>query len=269
MRTHCTRSHIAGIAAAVVVAGAAVAGGAAAGGSATEAASARAEGATLRATQSAKVVRLKDARLKFEINATDRDGGVQVFIDAESWKQMSIFDRDGRRLFRSTTSGRMGLQGGTELFLESAEPPFSELPVAKLLQRFPEGRYTFRGEGLGGERYVGSARLTHDLPDGPTLVSPLEGHPPQNPDDTTVVWKPVPPPKGSRIVGYQVLVVQPQTRLRALPKVTLDVMMPPSATSLRVPPGFLRRGTEYEWEVLAIEAGGNQTLSSSTFTTAP
>jgi hypothetical protein len=41
--------------------------------------------------------------------------------------------------------------------------------------------------------------------------------------------------------------------------------MPPSARSLVVPRGFLRRGTEYEWEVLAIERGGNQTLSGATF----
>jgi hypothetical protein len=270
MRNRLPRSHLAGVAAAAAVAGAAVAGAAAAGGSSTDAATARsAEGATLRETPSAKVVRLKDARLKFEINATDRDGGVQVFIDAESWKEMSIFDPAGKRLFRSTTSGRMGRQGGTELFLESAEPPFSKLPVAKLLERFPKGKYTFRGVGLAGERYIGSARLTHHLPDGPRLVSPLEGHPPQTANDTTVVWKPVAPPRGSRIIGYQVLVVRPDTGLRALPEVTLDVMMPPSATSLRVPPGFLQPGTEYEWEVLAIEEGGNQTLSSDTFTTAP
>ncbi len=144
-----------------------------------------------RATAGTKVVPLKDARLKFEINATDRGGGVQVFIDAESWRRMSIFDPAGRRIFRSTTSGRMGKQGGTELFLESAEPPFSTLPVAKLLERFPQGRYAFRGVGLAGERYVGSARLSHHIPDGPELVSPLAGSPPQDPDDTTVVWKPV------------------------------------------------------------------------------
>jgi hypothetical protein len=44
-------------------------------------------------------------------------------------------------------------------------------------------------------------------------------------------------------------------------------MMPPTATRLRVPKGFLQPGTEYEWEVLAIEKTGNQTLSASTFTT--
>jgi hypothetical protein len=213
------------------------------------------------------VVKLKDARLKFEINATDKDGGIQVFIDAESWKRMSIFDPNGRRIFTTSTEGRMGKQGGTELFLESAEPAFAQLSLEALLRRFPEGVYSFRGVGLEGERYVGSGRLTHDLPDGPKLITPLEGGKPQDPDRTVVRWMPVKPPNGSPIIGYQVLVVQPKSGQRALPKVTLDVTMPPTARSMAVPRGFLRPGTEYEWEVLAIERGGNQTLSSSTFRT--
>lgn len=217
----------------------------------------------------AKVVAIKDARIKFEINATDRDGGVQVFLDADQWRRMSILDPGGTEVLRATTSGRLGRQGGTELFMESAEPSFAELPLPALLRRFPEGRYRFRGVGLEGERLVGSARVTHDLPDGPRLVSPLSGDGPQPVDDTTVAWQPVAAPAGSSIIGYQVLVVQPDTGLRALPKVTLDVMMPPTATSMRVPAGFLQPGTAYEWEVLAIEAGGNQTLSSDTFTTVP
>lgn len=218
-------------------------------------------------SERAVVVRLNDARLKFEINATDGDGGIQVFIDAEQWRRMSIFDPAGRRIFTTTTEGRMAKQGGTELFLESAEPTFDQLPLAKLLERFPAGSYTFRGTGLTGERYVGSARLTHDLPDGPTLVSPLEGGAAQHPNRTVLRWKGVKAPNGSPIIAYQVLVVQPETGLASLPKVTLDVMMPPTATTLVVPRGFLRPGVEYEWEVLAIERGGNQTLSSSTFRT--
>ena len=35
-----------------------------------------------------------------------------------------------------------------------------------------------------------------------------------------------------------------------------------------MPAGFLRPGTEYEWEVLAIKSGGNQTLSVGHFETA-
>ena len=213
-----------------------------------------------------RVVSLEDARLKFEINSTDEDGGVQIFIDAEEWKAMSIFDPEGNRIFSTQTSGRLARFGGSELFLESGEPPFSELPLRRLLKQWPAGVYKFRGTGADGQTFRGSARLTHRLPSGPKLVSPVERSAPQTPRDTVMRWRKVPAPKGSRIIGYQVL-VERETELEALPVVTLDVMMPPTATSLRVPPGFLRANTEYSWEVLAIEKSGNQTLSSSTFTT--
>lgn len=208
-------------------------------------------------------LKMKDARLRFEINATDGDGGVHALIDADAWKRMSVFDPEGRRVFTATAEGRIATQGGTELFLESAEPPFAELPLERLLDRFPAGIYRFRGISLAGKEYVGSTRLSHDLPAGPVLVSPIDGAGPQDPDRTVVRWKPVPPPNGSPIIGYQVLIVQPDTGIVAMPKITLDVTMPPTATSLAVPPGFLQPGTEYEWEVLAIEQSGNQTLSSS------
>jgi hypothetical protein len=212
------------------------------------------------------VVRLEDARLKFEINSTDRDGGVQAFIDAEEWQTMSIFDPSGSRIFSTRTDGRLARFGGSELFLESGEPPFSELPLRKLLKQWPAGVYRFRGTGPDGQVFRGSARLTHRLPQGPRLVSPVSTSPPQDPRDTVMRWRRVPAPTGSHIIGYQVL-VERETQLRALPVMTLDVTMPPTVTRLRVPPGFLRPHTEYSWEVLAIESSGNQTLSSSTFTT--
>ena len=212
------------------------------------------------------VTQLEDARLKFEINSTDRDGGVQVFIDAEHWNAMSIVDPQGNRIFSTQARSRLARFGGSELFLESGEPPFSELPLRRLLKQWPAGVYQFRGTGPDGEVLRGSARLTHRLPAGPRLTSPVEGSMPQKPRDTVMRWRRVQAPEGSRIIGYQVL-VERETDLKALPVVTLDVMMPPTATRLRVPPGFLRPHTEYSWEVLAIEKGGNQTLSSSTFTT--
>ena len=114
-----------------------------------------------------RVVTLEDARLKFEINSTDHDGGVQVFIDAEEWKTMSIFDPEGNRIFSTQTSGRLARFGGSELFLESGEPPFSELPLRKLLKQWPAGVYRFRGTGADGQVFRGSARLTHRLPGRP------------------------------------------------------------------------------------------------------
>ena len=152
------------------------------------------------------MVPLEDARLKFEINATDGDGGVQLFIDAEEWKTMSIFDPQGHRIFSTETRGRLARFGGSELFLESGEPPFSELPLRKLLKQWPAGVYRFRGTGADGQLFRGSARLTHRLPAGPELVSPVESSAPQEPRDTVMRWRQVPAPERSRIIGYQVLV---------------------------------------------------------------
>ena len=216
-----------------------------------------------------KIVKLKDARLKIELNATAGDAGIQVFIDADPWKSMEIFDPYGKRVFQSVTRGRFAKQGGTELFLESAEPNFSELTLEKFLERFPEGKYYFRGKGMEGELFVGSTTLTHNLPDGPKLVSPVQGQGLVDPHNAVLMWQPVAAPNGSPIISYQVLVVQLQSSFPAIPKVTLDVMMPATATSMTVPTGFLLADTEYEWEVLAIEASGNQTLSTSFFKTAP
>ncbi len=213
------------------------------------------------------IVPLKDARMKIELNATDSDAGIQLFIDAAPWKRMDVFDPNGATVFTTVTSGRIGLQGGTELFLESAEPNFSQLSLAAFLQRFPAGDYRIQGEGFGGEILLGSARFTHNMPQGPELLSPGEGAE-VDPANTVVRWNQVPAPNGSPIVGYQVLVVNPNSGFAGIPKTILDVMMPASATSMAVPAGFLRPGTEYEWEVLAIESGGNQTLSVGHFETA-
>ena len=46
----------------------------------------------------------------------------------------------------------------------------------------------------------------------------------------------------------------------------LSVDLPASARRLPVPAEFLQRGIEYNAEVLAIETGGNQTLTEVAFT---
>lgn len=215
------------------------------------------------------IVNLKDARLKIEMNATDGDAGIHVYIDGDTWKSMDIYDPFGRMLFRATMRGRFAKQGGTELFIESAEPNFSQLTLVEFLKRFPEGQYQFKGKGTKGETLVGTATLTHNLPAGAELVSPLEGGALVDSNNAVVTWKPVGPANGSPIVGYQVLVAQSPSTIPAIPKTVLDVVMPATATSMAVPSGFLRPNTRYSWEVLAIEASGNQTLSTSSFQTAP
>ena len=220
-------------------------------------------------TLEGKIVPLKDARIKIELNATASDAGIQVFIDSDPWTSMDVYDPYGRLVFRSTTRGRLAKQGGTELFLESAEPNFSQLPLEEFFERFPEGTYRFRGKGVAGEIFVGSAVFTHNLAAGPELVSPLEGGALVDPNNAAVTWRPVGAANGSPIVAYQVLIVQTPSTISAIPKIMLDVIMPATATSLAVPPGFLLPNTRYSWEVLAIEASGNQTISTAFFRTAP
>ena len=73
-------------------------------------------------------------------------------------------------------------------------------------------------------------------------------------------WAPVTTPAGIDITGYQVLVVQEEPVLRVL-----SADLPPTVTTLSVPAEFVPPRTEYKVEVLAIEAGGNQTLTELTF----
>lgn len=215
------------------------------------------------------IVKLKDARLKIEMNATDGDAGIHVYVDGDTWKSIDIYDPFGRMLFRATMRGRFAKQGGTELFVESAEPNFSQLTLVEFLKRFPEGQYQFKGKGTEGQTLVGTAIFTHNLPAGVELVSPLEGGALVDSNNAVVTWKPVGPANGSPIVGYQVLVAQSPSTIPAIPKTVLDVIMPATATSMAIPSGFLRPNTRYSWEVLAIEAGGNQTMTNAFFQTAP
>jgi hypothetical protein len=72
-----------------------------------------------------------------------------------------------------------------------------------------------------------------------------------------VAWKGVRNPPGSKIVGYQVVVT------REDPLRVFSVDLPARARRLAVPAAFLQHGVEYKAEVLAIEAGGNQTSPKS------
>jgi hypothetical protein len=207
-----------------------------------------------------------DARIRIEVNATDGDSGLQVQLDAEEgWRWVHIFDPNGRLIFHVAGGGSVRKTGLTELFFESAEPGFDELPLAEFLKRFPAGDYRVVGRTIEGDTLFSKATLTHAIPDGPVLLGPPNGSV-QDPANTVISWEPVADPPGSQIVRYEVIVTQEEP---APPRV-LDAVLTASKTSMTVPSAFLLPGgIEYKYEVLAIEAGGNQTLSEGTFVTKP
>jgi hypothetical protein len=47
------------------------------------------------------------ARLIIEYNSTDRDVGVQFFVDAEQWQQVTILDPSGHAIYTARAKGRL------------------------------------------------------------------------------------------------------------------------------------------------------------------
>jgi fibronectin type III domain protein len=211
------------------------------------------------AGRAAKPVRLADATMIVEVNATDGDAGLQVFLDGEPWRSMRVSDPNGRRILDVKTRGRVRRYGLTELFSESSEPPFERFPLSRFKRLFPEGRYRFAGTTIEGRRLVGSARLSHDIPDGPQITSPAAGASIPR-DGVVAAWKPAAQGGGIDITGYRAIVE------REDPLRVFSADLPAAVTSVTIPREYLEPGTDYKLEVQAIEASGNQTLTEVEFT---
>jgi len=205
-------------------------------------------------------IRLADASIIVETNATDGDAGLQVFLDGEEWREMTLTAPDGRRMLVVQNTGSLKTWGLTELFSESSEPPFDVAPFREFKKRFPEGKYRFRGTTIDGARLVGTATLTHDIPKGPVITSPADGESVPH-GDVLASWEPVTRPSGIEIVGYRAI-VSDETSPRGF---DLELELGRSQTSIPLPSGFFRAGNEYKLEVQAIEQSGNQTLTEITF----
>ena len=92
-----------------------------------------------------------EAHLFFELNNTDGDLGIHALIDGDAWKKLEIEDPRERKMLDVRVSGRLGRQGLTEIFFESAEPTFDELSPKKFFRRFKEGIYEVEGKTLEGK----------------------------------------------------------------------------------------------------------------------
>ena len=200
------------------------------------------------------------AQLIVEVNETDGDAGLQVYLDGGPWRAVTIYRPDGRDILEYQTRGEVRDYGMTELFSESSEPPFTTFPLDDFRALFPEGEYRFVGRTIDGARIVGTATLSHDFPVGPEIVRPADGETVSS-DGTRIRWRPAAQPAGVEIVGYQV------TLEREDPLRIFSVDVPADARGIRIPAVYLEPGVEYSAEVLAIDASGNQTLNSITLFT--
>ncbi len=220
--------------------------------------------------QVAAVVPIKAARMIIEYNASAEDIGIQFFLDSDGWREVEILDPRGREIFSAETETSLTRQGGgTELFLESVEPPIEDLPLETFFRRFPEGNYRFRARDNAGVLQIGSVAFSHDVPAGPELVRPVligDADCAENVSLPVVIeWEPVTTDvfdDDIEVVRYEVIVENAD--------IHFDVKFPAeSGTELTVSPELLQPDTQYIFEVLAIEEGGNQTITEGCFTTAP
>jgi hypothetical protein len=225
-------------------------------------------------TDSGKPIPLKEAKLNIEHNDKDKDTGFQGFLDSEGWNRITVTGPDGKVLdFRG--EGKLGQLGLTELFFETVEPENADVPIAEVLETLPEGKYKFEGCAIeNGEiqgRTVGTALLTHDIPDAPVILTPEEDVEVPEDEDLLVSWEPVDKTiDGSnvKIIAYQLIIekdVEPDPHM--IGTFGLSMYLPPDVTEMTIPEEFLEPGTDYEWEVLAIEESGNQSINSSSFNT--
>ncbi|MGH8863959.1 MAG: hypothetical protein ACREVZ_04860 [Burkholderiales bacterium] len=236
--------------------------------------------ATLTAAQSAPIdaasaataattIPLKESTMIIEYNASAEDIGIQFFLDSDGWREVEIFDPNGVEIFSAETEGSLTKQGGgTELFLESVEPAIDVLPFDRFFRRFPEGTYRFRARDNAGNLQKGNAVFTHDIPAGPELITPVPASGAECarrvPLPVLIAWEPVATSAFGlplEIVGYEVIVENDDG-------LNFDVKFPADIEELTVPDGLLEPATDYIFEVLAVEEGGNQTITEGCFRTA-
>jgi len=176
--------------------------------------------------QSKGQIPFETAKIIFEFNSSGPDLGIQISLDGEPWNKIRIVDPKGRTIFDVQGKGVLKKFGLTELFVESNEPNFADMSKDEILALFPEGEYEFFGTTVEGDSLVGTATLTHNIPDGPVIVSPTPATVVNN--SLVITWNKVTTPPGVNIVSYQVIVGESfQVTVPATQASTQSVTVPP------------------------------------------
>lgn len=216
------------------------------------------------------------AKVFFQLNDTDGDLGFHAIIDGEPWKNLVIESPSERIIFDIRTRSSLRRQGMTELRFESAEPTFEELDPRVFFRRFPEGIYEVEGVTLSGEELESEVEITHVIPAAPENLQVSGEDVPEDCDEdplpviagaVVLSWDAVTSshpdlgrPGAVDIVRYEVSVEREEPTA-----LTLTADLGPGITEFTVPSGLLASGDEIKFQVLATDAGGNETSSESCF----
>jgi hypothetical protein len=232
-----------------------------------------------------------EAHVFFELNHTDGDLGIHGLIDGEAWKRLSIEDHREKTVLNVFVRGRLRQQGLTEVFFESAEPPFDELAPQEFFRRFPAGVYEIEGKTLEGDELESEVEVTHRMPapaeptvNGTPMAQQCDDEEPGydatvvGPSGTPIIiaWPAVASthpdlgsPQGSpdiTIHNYEVVVEAELEGEDGEEFTTIfSALVPPDVTSMTIPAEFLAQTDTFKYELLAREESFNQTAVESCF----
>jgi hypothetical protein len=221
----------------------------------------------------ANAAELDEAQLYFELNNTDRDLGIHSSIDGEPYVKLEIEDPFGRMVLGIEAQRRLARQGLTQLFFESAEPPFDELSPQAFFNRFPEGIYEIEVVDEDGEEFEVEVFLSQVMA-APVKNVKVNGIPAAASCDSNVLptvsapvvidWDavtkchPTIGKKGAvKIEQYQFFVEREGVKL--------SVELPPTVTEFEVPAEILALGDDFKFEIIARTATGNNTAIETCF----
>jgi hypothetical protein len=233
------------------------------------------------AATAAKPQPFKLTNIHFEANASACDLGIQIVFDTDGITEGTVEDPNDQVVFSfQAVEGLDRTHDLTEAFQERVEPPVIDLelglgcelsadaiPLSELFAAWPAGTYEFEGQS-GAVEFAGNAKLTHRIPAGPEITAPADGDVVPHDAPLLIRWKKVTGPLLSglgpvEIVGYHVLAVD--VTVPVLPpgklKTAFDADVSKNETSMLVPKQYLEPNRIYEFEVLATEKGGNQTIT--------
>jgi hypothetical protein len=171
-------------------------------------------------------------------------------------------------MLNASVTGRLARQGLTELFFESGEPGFDELPPEGFFARFPEGEYEMEGLSLEGEVLEGEDVLSHVMPapaeptvSGVDLPDGCDGPPVAVSEPIVIEWDAVETshPEIGKTGSIQIQFYQVIVEKTGSSPLAFTVDLPPDVREVELPEGLTASGDELKVEVLVRLDDGNST----------
>ncbi|MGH2398112.1 MAG: hypothetical protein ACRDFW_14295, partial [bacterium] len=166
----------------------------------------------------------------------------------------------------------------TQLFIESAEPPFDELAPEEFFRRFPEGAYEIEAPTLDGDLLESTVMLSQVMAARPGNIN-VNGVPSADCDVTplptvsapvVVDWDAVTTSHPQIGKSGPVEIVRYQFFVSGFPEPIVDfdvsVNLPPSETRFEIPAAIFAHSTDFKYEIIARTASGNNTAVEACFT---